>query len=127
MSHPKIAVIDFDGTLCTWNFPDVGEVQPDAREALLKLKELGYLIQIHSYRTVTYWDRSECKYNRAQHIALIHQFMQDNELPYDELIVNPNMDKPMAELYIDDRAVGYRGNWLDVIRQVHLLDKPVQL
>ena len=32
------------------------------------------------------------------------------------------MDKPVAELYIDDRGIGYRGSWLDVIRQVSILN-----
>jgi len=123
MAHEKIAIVDFDGTICTFEFPEVGTLQPDAREALLKLKELGYQIHIHSCRTATYWDQSErkCKYDRAQHITLIHNFMEDNDLPYDKLILG--MDKPVAELYIDDRGIGYRGYWLDVIRQVKLLEK----
>ena len=118
MTHEKIAIIDFDGTICTFAFPEVGTLQPDAREALLKLKELGYQIHIHSCRTATYWNRGSNERNRQ--IALVHNFMENNDLPYDKLILDT--DKPVAELYIDDRGIGYRGNWLDVIRQVRLLD-----
>jgi len=121
MAHEKIAIIDFDGTISTFEFPEIGTPQPDVREALLKLKELGYQIHIHSCRTATYWDHTLCKYNREQHIQLVHDFLEDNDLPYDKLILE--MDKPVAELYIDDRGVGYRGSWQDVIRQVRLLDK----
>ena len=51
----KIAVIDFDGTLCKFAFPEVGEVEPNVREALLILRKKGYKIHIHSCRTATYW------------------------------------------------------------------------
>lgn len=119
MAHEKIAIIDFDGTICTHEFPEVGTLQPDAREALLKLKELEYQIHIHSCRTATYWGQGEKE--RLHQIEVVHNFMEDNNLPYDKLILD--MDKPVAELYIDDKGVGYRGNWLDVIRQVRLLEK----
>lgn len=119
MAHEKIAIIDFDGTLTTHEkFPAVGTIQPDAREALLKLQELGYQVHIHSCRTAKYWNRG--KIEDEHQIQVIHDFMENNDLPYDKLILE--MDKPVAELYIDDRGIGYRGNWLDVIRQVRLMD-----
>jgi len=117
MAHEKIVIIDFDGTICTYEFPGVGTPQPSVREALLKLKELGYQIHIHSCRTATYWGRGAEERNHQ--ITVIHDFMEENDLPYDKIILN--VDKPVAELYIDDRGIGYRGSWLDVIRQVELL------
>lgn len=100
MNHEKIAIIDFDGTLCTHEFPEIGTIEPDVREALLKLKELGYQIHIHSCRTATYWDRSGTKYSREQHIALMHNFMEDNDLPYDKVAYVAKHLRPMADILI---------------------------
>jgi predicted phosphatase len=102
----KIAIVDFDGTLCKFAFPDVGSVEPNVKEGLQALKNAGYIIKIHSCRTATYWNRPD---ERIKHIMLIEQFMEKNDLPYDELILN--MDKPIADVYIDDRAIGYHRNW----------------
>lgn len=98
----KIAVIDFDGTLCKFAFPDVGPIEPNVREALETLKAAGYTIQIHSCRTATYWDNEE---ERRIHIKLIQDFMAKHKLPYDKLILDITKDKPIADVYIDDRGV----------------------
>ena len=112
-SVDKIAVIDFDGTLCKFAFPDVGPVEPGVKEALETLKKAGYTIKIHSCRTAYYWgDESE----RAVHAHLIKIFMEKHELPYDELILSCTMDKPIADVYIDDRAIKYDNNWSEIAR-----------
>ncbi len=111
----KTAIIDFDGTLCKFAFPDVGEIQPNVKQALETLKKAGYTIKIHSCRTATYWgDESE----RRTHIAMIQNFMQEHELPYDELIMNIRTDKPIADVYIDDRAIRYDNNWLEIAKML---------
>jgi len=111
---PKVIIIDFDGTLCKNEFPDLGSPEPYVREALLKLKRLGYTIKIHSCRTATYWkDR-----DRWKHYHVILKFMEENQLPWDEIIMNTTMNKPVAKFYVDDRAIQYKGNWLDVVKQV---------
>jgi len=114
----KIAVVDFDGTLCKFKFPDVGPIEPNVKEALATLKKAGYKIKIHSCRTATYWGREA---ERGTHTHLILDFLQKHELPYDELIIDPTMDKPIADVYIDDRAVRYDGNWLEI---AEALSKP---
>jgi hypothetical protein len=112
---PKVVVIDFDGTLCRDEFPNEGSPEPNVREALLKMKELGYVIKIHSCRTATYWGSRK---ERLCHFILIQEFMKRNQLPYDEIITSESMDKPVAEFYIDDKAIRYTGNWLDVVKQI---------
>lgn len=111
----KIAVIDFDGTLCKFAFPDVGPIKPDVREALETLKEAGYTIKIHSCRTATYWGNEE---ERQVHMKLIHDFLSQHKIPYDEVITSVTMDKPIADVYIDDRAVKYDNNWLEIARML---------
>ncbi|HDY86677.1 MAG TPA: hypothetical protein ENH82_01005 [bacterium] len=106
----KIAIIDFDGTLCKFEFPKVGPPEPGVKRAIERLKEKGYTIKIHSCRTAEYWgDANE----RRIHIELILKFLADNDIPYDELIVD--MDKPIADVYIDDRAIRYNGNWENIV------------
>ncbi len=107
----KVAIIDFDGTLCKFAFPDVGPVEPDVKIALQLLKDAGYTIKIHSCRTATYWGNDV---ERGTHIHAIYNFMSEHDLPYDEIIINPVMDKPIADVYIDDRAIRYENNWLEI-------------
>ncbi len=106
----KIAIIDFDGTLCKFEFPKVGPPEPGIKKAIERLKEKGYIIKIHSCRTAKYWGND---IERGTHIHLILEFLADNDIPYDELILD--MDKPIADVYIDDRAIRYEGNWEAII------------
>lgn len=109
----KIAIIDFDGTLCKFMFPNVGPVEPDVAYALHTLKEAGYVIKIHSCRTATYWNNPD---EREIHIQLIRKFLKENFIPYDELILD--IDKPIADIYIDDRAIKYNNNWLEIAKKL---------
>ena len=111
----KIVVIDFDGTLCKFAFPDVGPIEPDVKIALETLKRAGYTIKIHSCRTATYWERPD---EREEHIRLIIDFMQKHGLPYDEILLARTMDKPIADVYIDDRAIKYDNNWLEIAKKL---------
>ncbi len=111
----KIAIIDFDGTLNKFAFPDVGPIEPDVKIALEMLCKAGYTIKIHSCRTATYWgDKKE----RWVHIHLIEKFMRKHNLPYDEIIILSTMDKPIADVYIDDRAIRYNNNWLEIAKKL---------
>jgi hypothetical protein len=110
----KTAIIDFDGTLCRFEFPRVGPPEPNVKKALVAIKEMGYVIKVHSCRTATYWSGQ----NRKHHIVAIKRFMLQNELPFDEIIIDENMDKPIADVYIDDRAINYDGNWLNIVEQL---------
>jgi len=109
----KIAIIDFDGTLCKFMFPDVGPANPNVAQALHTLKKAGYIIKIHSCRTATYWNQPD---EREIHIQLIEKFLKENSILYDEIILN--MDKPIADVYIDDRAINYNNNWLEIAKKL---------
>ena len=107
---PKTIIVDFDGTLCKFAFPDVGEYEPGAREALWILKNRGYKIVIHSVRTATYWGMEP----QAGHIKVIETFLKDNSIPYDEILLS--CDKPIAAAYIDDRGVNHSGDWGETLK-----------
>ena len=109
--EPKKAIIDFDGTLCDFVWPDAGKKvsKPNVKEGLQRLIDAGFRIIIHSVRTATYWKNEE---DRIRHLKIIQDFMEENNLPYDEILVGINYDKPVGDVYIDDRGVAYRGDWL---------------
>lgn len=111
----KVAIVDFDGTLCKFAFPDVGPVEPNVKEALETLREAGYTIKIHSCRTATYWNRED---ERKIHIWAIRDFLIEHRLPYDAIILSQTMDKPIADVYIDDRAIRYDNNWLEIAERL---------
>lgn len=56
--------------------------------------------------------------SREEHIKLMQDFMEENDLPYDEIILDETMDKPVAEFYIDDRAIGYKGDWMQTVNEL---------
>ena len=52
---PKIIIVDFDGTICGFAFPDCGPPEPHVQEGLQKLKDAGFEIHIHSVSTNINW------------------------------------------------------------------------
>jgi len=109
----KVIVIDFDGTICDFKYPKMGEPKKGVREALFKLKELGYTIQILSCRTSP--DLKKHPIERLEQVRDMERYLKENNIPYDEVL---NKDKPLAVWYIDDRAIGFRDNWDEVIGEI---------
>lgn len=99
-----IIAVDFDGTL-VGESPD-GELFPiaGAREALTELRRQGHRIVIHTCRTTLANDDGML----TQEVDLIEQTLADFAIPFDEIYVG---DKLIADAYVDDRAVPFRGRW----------------
>ncbi len=114
MSKKRI-IIDFDGTVCGFDFPRCGPPEPGVRKALIELSEMGFEIAIHSCRTASYWKGQFDLPNRMDHHWTIINYMSKHRLFYDTIIMDANMDKPVADFYIDDRGVSYKGSWPDVV------------
>jgi len=102
----KTVIVDFDGTICGFAFPECGPPEPHVREGLQKLRDAGLRIEINSVSTNINWGPD----NVIKHVCRIMDYMREHDLPYDCLNLQ---DKPMAAAYIDDRGVAYRGNWLE--------------
>ncbi len=106
--------LDFDGVIHSFTSQWINEdVIPDkpitgCREALASIKAMGAQIYIHS-------TRCHCRSGRK---AIAH-YMAKHHLVFDEIVEH----KPVADLYIDDRAILFSGDWQKVLMAVGLTSK----
>lgn len=108
----KTICIDFDGVLATYDGwkgrGEIGEPISGASEATQTLKKEGYTIIIFTTR------------NGED----IKKWLDKNKISYDYINENPdqpkntNEGKPIADIYLDDRAVCFRGNWEWALRDI---------
>jgi adenylylsulfate kinase len=102
----KTICIDFDGVIAQYDGEfeqdKFGEPVAGVKSALKVLKENGYTIIIFTTRKPT---------------AKFKKYLEDNEIVYDAINENPdqpegtNEGKPLADIYLDDRAICFDGNW----------------
>jgi histidinol phosphatase-like enzyme len=104
-----IIAIDFDGTIVSNCFPEIGEPLMFAVEAITKLKENGYKLILWTCRT----DLPERKYlteavEFCESLGLKFDAINDNlpEAPYRDVA---NCRKVYADFYIDDKSI--QPNW----------------
>ena len=99
----KTIAFDFDGVIAEyhgWKGIDVfGKPNPKVIKAMQKLKAKGYHLIIWTTRQDTF---------------ALRLFLHNNEVPYDSINStshNPpdTSAKPIYHVFVDDRAVGYRG------------------
>lgn len=115
MGRKPIVAVDFDGTLHQYSkgFDDgtcYDPPFPAARNVMKVWADAGWTILIYSVRT----------YNSPTGKSEIEAWMHIHDIPYTE--VYNGHGKPFADVYLDDRAVGFRGDWsqsmLDVGRRI---------
>ena len=109
---PVIAV-DFDGTIVTHRYPEIGTVIDGAFETLKDLKRNGFTLILWTVRDGELLDEAVefCKQNGLTFYAV------NNEHPDD--VFNPKYmsRKIVADYYIDDRNIGGFVGW-DKIREL---------
>lgn len=110
--------IDIDGTICETRKPNqtYSSVLPlrDAIETIKKLKNEGHYIILYTARHM-----KTCSHNVGQVIArqgrTLLTWLDDNQVPYDEIMFG----KPLADIYIDDKAVRFKDNWNEIFEEIN--------
>ena len=94
--HSDEVSFDLDATIAGSNFPKagIGEAIDGARRAMFYVMSLGF-------KPVIFTTRPD--YERKR----IEEWAKDHELP----ITRVQCGKSFFRLHIDDRAVGFRGDW----------------
>ncbi len=113
----KIA-IDFDGVLHGyskgWSDGSIYDAPvPGAAEAMKKLKEEGHTLYIFSTRTNPIFKKK--KEDSVDQKVMMEEWMKQHGIPFDKVWT---FGKPMADLFIDDRAIGFRGDWQATLQDV---------
>jgi len=121
MNMQRTICIDLDGTIAddSSGFQGVGifgAPLPGAVDALRQLKAEGWTIIIHTCRLETVdidaylnsWGIPFDGINEERHL-------------YNGLPCNPA--KPTADVYLDDRAIRFKGNWKKALQQIRTVDK----
>lgn len=115
----RVALIDFDGTIVPWG-PLMGQKDPlpGAVEGIRYLAGLGYTIVIFTSRLSKTWARSVV----GDGGAAITAFLNEQEEYVREHLIRHRIpfsyitaEKVPAEFYIDDKAIGFRGNWMAAV------------
>lgn len=108
MGRPKTIMVDLDGVLCTEEmFFDRPLAEPiaGAKEALQQLRAAGHVIVVYTGRG---WGE----------FRVTKKWLDDHGFVYDGL----HMGKPIADVWIDDRAVRFT-NWKDALSQIGPLER----
>lgn len=121
---PKTIAVDFDGTICEFDYPRIGKPKLGVKEALTMLRGLGYRIMIYSCRTC-HWhydifggDPKQPTMERITVKQMI-EYLDRNDIPYD-LIDDGSRGKPLADFYIDDKAIRFEDNWYEIQQRISL-------
>ena len=106
MKPPKTIMVDLDGVICNeervFERPLAAPIA-GAREALAKLRTEGHTI-------VVYTARGWAEYRVTK------QWLDDHGMAYDAI----HMGKPIAHVWIDDRALRFR-SWEQALRELDAL------
>jgi len=115
-----LVCVDVDGTIFKRaEFPYVGELMEGAREALSELRRRGYKIVIWSGRNSSLVNTPLL---RSISLNLVKVALDVNGVEYDAIDYG-EAGKIPCEIYIDDRAIGFRGDWRAVLEEVERLEK----
>ncbi|NCN27123.1 hypothetical protein GW915_06055 [bacterium] len=109
--------VDLDGTI--FNYTETGEpiLIAGAREVMKDLFEQGHEVVIYTCRMTEASGES----GKKMVADLIKRMLGQYDIPYTYIYKG---DKFVADVYIDDRAVGFEGDWKDAGEQVSLMLDP---
>lgn len=119
MSNQFVISCDFDHTI--HNPEDrapgyrMGRPFPGARETLTRLHDLGAKIVIHTCRARSAHGQPDP--DHAEYVGEgghVEEWLRYFEIPFDEVTAL----KPIADCYLDDKALPFEGNWANAEREL---------
>jgi len=114
-TYPLKLVIDFDGTIVTNKWPEIGEMMPNAKRIINLLASLGHKIIINTCRSGEHAENA-----RSWLIANGIKFHSFNEnLPEQIEFYGSDTRKMSGDIYIDDRQLGgIPEDWNEIYYQI---------
>lgn len=112
----KTLAVDFDGVIHRYsngwqNGKIYDSVVPGAKETLEELYNEGYKILIYSTRcNDEYWEDGD---DRVTDVAV---YLDKHNIKYHDIHTG---GKPKATMYIDDRAISFKGNWSETYNEIN--------
>ena len=91
--------VDFDETITSKKFPEMGEPNSDVVNLLRQLRTSGWHIIIHTCRINGDWPEP----SRSQKEAEMVSYLIEHEVPYDTMWKKEG--KPLAHVYLEDRSL----------------------
>jgi len=114
-----IIAVDFDGTIVENEFPKIGQFKPGAKETLAKLHSEGHYIIIWTCRSGIKCSAAE-KFLKNNNVKY-HVINESNPV---NLALHKGVDtrKVHADIYIDDRHLGFKVDWKEIYKEVQKLN-----
>lgn len=109
-----IIAVDFDGTLTTGRYPEIGSAKPYAVECMKQLKEDGHYLILWTCR-------------KGERLEEAINWMLEKDIPFDRVNAHePNnlarygsdTRKVYAHCYIDDKQVGGLPPWPEIYEYI---------
>lgn len=116
---PKNICIDFDNTICTFAYPNIGPMKKGALEAAHYLRSMGFRIIVSSCRTCKYYPEIFAPNGGVTGKgAGVHKdmvsWLDAHKYPYNE-IDEGEKGKPLADYYVDDKGVFFVDDWEKIV------------
>lgn len=113
-----IIAVDFDGTLHTGKYPDIGDVRPGAVEYMQKLKKEGHYLILWTCREGNHLTEA---INWLRELDIPFDRVNDHE-PQNKALYGGTTRKVFADVYVDDRQIGGLPTWEEIYKYILLLE-----
>lgn len=121
MKQNLTIAVDFDGTIVSHKYPEIGKELPFATDTLRALQKKGHKLILWTYRAGKELDDAVqfCLSKGVEFYAV------NKNYPEEKMSAKISR-KILADLYIDDRNFGGMPNWLDIYNELHPEDQKVK-
>lgn len=116
MAIKRTIAVDLDGTIFQYKqwmgLDHFGDPEKKVKDCLMFLRKHGFEILIHTTRLNPAVNDRPLPELRL----LVKDALEAAGIPFDGIFSGSG--KPIAEFYVDDRAVHYAGNWEETMREI---------